>query len=194
MDYGQENCFPVTTSDDLSREKRGKHCKKAFPSQRYSQDSCFSNDSYSIRRIIVAPSIGCGIFREIVFSGCCLPSRVVREKHAFLLRPPRRILTLAMCENTFERAHPGVNTNAIYQMIYLRKRGGNFVKYFDAIAFASVYTYIASFQTKIFVCSIRKLMEYFEFLSIPRFVTMIQGKYLIYLVSEQIFFLNYFSH
>lgn len=99
-----------------------------------------------------------------------------------------------MCENTFERAHPGVNTNAIYQMIYLRKRGGNFVKYFDAIAFVSVYTYIASFQTKIFVCSIRKLMEYFEFLSIPRFVTMIQGKYLIYLVSEQIFFLNYFSH
>lgn len=110
---------------------------------------------------IVAPSIAYGIFREIVFPGCLL-ARAVREKHAFLLRPPCRILTLAMCENTFERAHPGVNTNAIYQMIYLRKRG-NFVKYFDAIAFASVYT-VLFFETKFLFVRL-KLMEYFKFLS-----------------------------
>lgn len=67
-----------------------------------------------------------------------------------------------MCENTFERAHPGVNTNAIYQMIYLRKRG-NFVKYFDAIAFASVYT-VLFFETKFLFVRL-KLMEYFKFLS-----------------------------
>lgn len=71
-----------------------------------------------------------------------------------------------MCENTFERAYPGVNTNAIYQMIYLRKRG-NFVKYFDAIAFASVYT--VSFEAEVLFVRL-KLMEYFKFLSISKIV------------------------
>lgn len=60
------------------------------------------------------------ISREIVFSGRLL-ARVVREKHAFLLRR-RRLLTLAMCENTFGGAWLGVNTRASRRMIYFRKR------------------------------------------------------------------------